>query len=222
MITNQPADAIVEETKGATFNVGVAGRGARFQWFREGTGAIAMPRSHPSAFPSRPRMIAGNYYVVVSNDWGALTSWLARLTIVPDTNAPLLLEADGTLGATSVLLSFSEAITSETATNRNNYRITNTLTGATLAISGAIQTSTTNVLLAIAPRASGQNYILVANGIRDISMRGNLVPTNSSARSPHSCGSSVGCGLHFLRSVPAVRCANAGSVLERDGVRSRS
>src|SRR6185369_2168237 len=100
----------------------------------------------------------------------SVTSRTATLTVLPDTNAPVLLEADGTRSLTEVLVLFSERISLTDATNRNNYKITNTTSGVALTITSAVLTNNaTNVLLTTSARTLGSNYILVVNNIHDAS-----------------------------------------------------
>jgi hypothetical protein len=179
-ITNDPVDSTVSESMPATFSVGVSGGGANYQWYRESNGivtAIAGASSSTFTIPVVTAGDAGNYFVGVTNAISTLYSRLARLTVTPDTNAPTLIDADGSASLTSVTVSFSEIVSPATATNRSNYRITNTVSGAALTINTAVLTNGTNVILGTAARTTGQNYILVASGIQDI--RANTIVANS-------------------------------------------
>jgi hypothetical protein len=177
-ITAQPQSLTVEETKPATFTVGVQGAPAYYQWYKDGV-AIPNATSNPFTIPVTSSTDAGSYYVVVSNAINSVTSAAATLTVLGDTNAPTIVEADGTLAATNVLVSFSELVLPSTATNIANYKITNTL-GGTLTISSAVLQNGTNVLLRTsAPRVAGSNYILIVNNVRDLSVRQNVILPNS-------------------------------------------
>jgi len=177
-ITNQPVDLSVEETKTATLTVGLSGAPAFYQWYKNGV-LIPGATFNPLVIPVTSTNDAGTYYAVATNVINAVTSTVAVLTVRPDTNAPTLVEADGTIAPTSILVSFSELIGSDRATNTANYKVTNTVDGTSLTISKAVLTNGTNVLLTTSARNSGQNYILIVNNVRDVSPRQNVIATNS-------------------------------------------
>lgn len=177
-ITNEPQDVTLEELKQASFSVGVGGTGARLQWYRQGVGAISNATFSTFTIPNVSTNDDGFYYVVATNVINSVTSRLARLTVLPDTNGPTLVDADGTAALNKVLVSFSEVLLATTATNTANYKITNTL-GGTLNITSAVFTNGTNVLLTTDSRVANNNYILIVNRVRDTSPRQNVIATNS-------------------------------------------
>ncbi len=178
-ITAQPQNLVVNESQPANLTVGVQGAPAYYRWYKDGV-IIPGATLNPYNISVTTTNDAGNYFVVVSNSINSVTSSVVTVTVIPDTNAPVLLEADGTTALTNVLVSFSERVTTATATNVNNYRITNTVSGALLTISSATLVDGTNVLLATAARTPGQNYILVVNRLQDLGPRSNVISTNSS------------------------------------------
>ena len=178
-ITNEPQDITIEEAKPFALVAGVSGAAARYQWYKQGSGPV------PGAFASTYSVASGStndsgfYYLVATNLISAVTSRVARVSVMIDVNGPTLIDADGSLAPNTVLVSFSESILNTTATNVLNYQITNTL-GGTLSISRAALTNATNVLITTTSnRVANNNYILIANGIRDSSPRTNLIVTNS-------------------------------------------
>jgi hypothetical protein len=179
VITNQPQSVTVEETKQIELTLGLKGQPAYFQWYRNGV-AISNGTFNPYVVPIATTNDTGNYFVIATNAINSVTSSIVNVTVYPDTNAPVLVEADGTLFSTNVLVSFTERITQATGTNINNYRITNTIGGATLTIIRATILDGTNVSLHTSARTAGQNYILVVNNLRDVSPRTNLITANSS------------------------------------------
>jgi len=176
-ITNEPESLVVEETKPATFTVGVQGQPVFYQWYKDGV-PILNADTNPFTIPITFVTNAGTYFVVAFNAVNAVTSGVVALTILTDTNPPTLVEADGTLSATNVLVTFSERVLLSTATNLANYKITNTL-GGTNQIFSAVLTNGTNVLLRTAARAENNNYILIVNNVRDISPLTNAIAPNS-------------------------------------------
>jgi hypothetical protein len=177
-ITNQPQSLVVEETKEIRLTLGLKGQPAYFQWYRDGV-AVTNGTFNPLVIPISTTNDSGNYFVVATNSVNSVTSSVVNVFVYPDTNAPTLVEADGTLFTTNVLVTFSERISLNTATNRDNYRITNTLGGGLLNIISASLQDGTNVVLHTAARILGQNYILIVSGVRDVSPRQNLIQPNS-------------------------------------------
>ena len=177
-ITNQPQSIAVEEAHPASFTVAVQGTPAYYQWFKNGV-AVSNATSNPFTIPLVTTNDAGSYLVVVSNSINSVTSSVAVLTVLTDTNGPTLVSADGTLSLSNVLVTFSEAVLTSTATNLGNYIITNTL-GGTQVVTRAVMQNETNVLLTTSTsRTVNNNYLLIANRIKDISPRQNIIATNS-------------------------------------------
>ena len=180
-ITNQPQDAAIEEVKTARFFVGVSGTGARYQWYHQGLGAIPGATLSTLTLTNTSTNDNGTmYFVIASNAVNSVTSRVALLTVIQDTNGPTLVSADGTESQTTIRVNFSEPVLTSTATNVFNYKLTNTL-GGTVAITSAVLTDSTNVLLTSpTPRTANNNYILIVNGVRDIvPARTNIIATNS-------------------------------------------
>jgi hypothetical protein len=178
-ITNQPQSITVFETKPAVLTLGLQGEPAYYQWYKDGV-PVPNGTANPLVIAVATTNDAGNYFVIATNYINSVTSAVVTLTVLPDTNSPVLVEADGTANLTNVLVSFSELIQMTNATNVLNYQITNTVSGALLTISRAVLQNGTNVLLTTSARTPGQNYILVVNNLRDVSPRANLIHPNSS------------------------------------------
>jgi hypothetical protein len=178
-IVNQPRDLTLEETKDAHFTVNVSGGAPVYQWFEQGVGPIAGANRPTLTIPNITMADSGFYYVVASNFINTVTSRVARLTVIADTNAPTVVGADGTLNFTNIIVSFGERVALTDATNRNNYQVTNTVTGVALTINSAVLTNATNVILGTSARTPGQNYILTALNIHDTAPLSNLMAVGS-------------------------------------------
>src|SRR6185436_11988645 len=59
-----------------------------------------------------------------------------------------------------------------------NYKVTNTI-GGVVAVTAAVLSNGTNVLLTTAARDANANYILIVNAVKDVSPRQNVIATNS-------------------------------------------
>ena len=176
-ITSQPVNVVVQETKPASFSVGVSGAGALFQWFHDGV-PVAGADSSIYTIPVAAVSNSGAYFVMVSNAVNAVFSTNVFLNVLVDTNPPTLVKADGSMATTSVLVSFDELVSPVTATNAANYAIAST-TGSVIPVTGATMQQGTNVLLVTGARTDGINYILTVNGVRDVAPASNLILTNS-------------------------------------------
>ncbi len=175
-ITNPPADIIVLEGRSVTFTAGVSGNYARYQWFKDGVlipGATAVSLTLSNVVGAD----AGNYMLQASNVFGLVFSRLARLTVLLDQTAPLLIAADW-LDSTHLMASFSESVLASTATNPANYFVTNTL-GPALSIVSATLTNGTNVLLTTGAANVSANYVLSAAGIADLQPAHNVMALNA-------------------------------------------
>jgi len=117
---------------------------------------------------------SGNYSVIVSNRYGAVTSPALSLSVTLDTNPPVVVRAFN-LGTTSIQLDFSKTVEAASATNLADYHFTNGLP-ITAAL---LPTNNTSVLLTAAPVVFGSNYTLVLNGVRDRAIPPNTIATNT-------------------------------------------
>lgn len=174
--TNHPASAAVLEGHGVTFSGAVSGPVAYFQWLKNGVpvpGATASMLTLSSLAPAD----AGIYALRASNIFGLVFSSPATLTVLLDQNAPVLLTAD-LLTPTLVRLAFSEPLLLLTATNKLNYKVTNTF-GAQSVVQSVTLTNQTNVLLTVSALAAGMNYIATALNIADTAPAQNALPATA-------------------------------------------
>ncbi|HUD48316.1 MAG TPA: PA14 domain-containing protein, partial [Candidatus Baltobacteraceae bacterium] len=111
---------------------------------------------------------------VISNSVGSVTSAPIGLTVLRDTNPPVVLRAFN-LGPTNVEVDFSKAIAVTNATNVANYTFTDGL-----AITGAaLGADNSTVTLADAPLVYGSNYAIVINNIHDLASTPNIIASNT-------------------------------------------
>jgi len=190
-ITNQPAPAVVEETRAATFTVGHSGGPARYQWHRwTSQGAVAIT-NNPTARQSTlvlSNLVAGEddgfYCVTLSNVLSFLVSSNAQLVVAVDTNAPALLRADGAQSASNVVLTFGEAVAPgappHSLADPANYTVTNTH-GGSAAILEAVFLPPDRVRLTTTPRAAGSNWVVTVRSLTDASPRANTAANVAAA-----------------------------------------
>lgn len=172
IITNQPSNQLVHEGCDTTMPFGVAGAPIDVQWYK---GGIPIPGANAVNLSLNNVSLADEafYFAVATNSLTVVTSKTVSVTVLPDVTPPQPTVADGTFDLSTVVVTWSEPVAPQTATNVTNYAITN-MAGATLSIYEAKLLSNSVVVLTTSSRAPDDNYILVASGVRDISSRSNV------------------------------------------------
>jgi hypothetical protein len=180
-ILQSPTNATVSESSTANLS-GVAG-GVPFpslQWLRNGVPApgatnlshsfIATLADHNAVY----RLVASNMANSISY---VVTSGPATLTVIADTNRPVLIGAQSA-GLTQVQVSFTERITPGTANNAGNYSLVGT-NGVVTIFNAALDSGQSNVVLTVATMTDGAPYTLTVNNLTDQSAAANVIALNS-------------------------------------------
>ncbi len=184
-ITNQPQSLTVAELAPAAFSVTAVGNPVpTYQWYRGATpipaatnAAYRIPSTLLSDNGAQFRAVAQN---LVSNFTYYATSSVATLTIIADTNPPVLVGAQS-LGLGFVQASFTEPIKPSTATNLGNFSIAG-LNGPVAISSITLDASQSNILLTVAPMTDGAFYTLTVSHLTDQSAAANVIAPGSSAQ----------------------------------------
>jgi len=191
-----PTNASVVEATPVMFSAVAGGVPApALRWLRNGAaisgatnsnyGFIAALTDHNATY----RLLASNMVNSISY---VVTSSPAVLTVIADTNRPVLLGVQSQ-GLTQVLATFSERLTAVTATNQGNYSLTGT--NGVRAIAGVtLDSSQSNVVLMVASLTEGASYTLTVNNVADQSAAANTVTNNSQASLVASIYASLGIG----------------------------
>jgi len=195
-ILTNPTNATVIEATTATFSAIAGGVPApTVQWLRNGTpvsGATNPVYTFNAALADQNaiyRLVASNLVNSISH---VVTSSPATLTVIADTNRPVLLGAQAQ-GLTQVVAGFSERVKPGTATNLGNYSVTGT--NGLRAISGIVlDASQSNAVLTVATLTEGAPYTLTVNGVADQSAAANTVTNDSQASFIASIYAGVGIG----------------------------
>jgi len=149
------------------------------QWqFNSGGGFANIPGANDSTLTFSAEITnTGLYELVVTNNYGAVTTAPVALTVTLDTTPPAVLSAVN-VGSTNVLLVFSKMLDPVTSTEAANYAFTNgaAITGASL---GA---DSRTVTLVTAPLIYGSNYTLLINGVLDQTIPPNTIAANTAIR----------------------------------------
>lgn len=176
-----PPDRVLYENGSFTLTATAAGTAPLYyQWLKAGA-PIAGKTSADLVFSSLKLTDSGNYSLVVSNAYGAVTSSIVTLSIQPaDTTAPTILYATAKRAFNGVTVWFSEPLDPATAQNPANYSIPGlTVTAATLsAPAGSPGDNIVN--LTTSAQTAGQLYTLTVTGVRDQATPGNPVAAGTS------------------------------------------
>jgi hypothetical protein len=147
-----------------------------YQWYANGT-SLGPNATNPVYVLNyaNPNVNNGQTYTcVVSNAAGAVTSTPAVLTVIADVTPPTVLQALY-LSTTNVQLMFSKPLELASATNVANYVFTN----GPATLEADLGPDNATVTLTTTPMASGSNYVLVINNLRDRASTPNTIATNT-------------------------------------------
>ncbi len=173
-IVNQPTNTTTIEGNPVSFTVGVQSLSLiDYQWQRNSNN-IAGERSSTLVLTNPRLSDDGAYYrAIVTNVAATNISVNARLTVLPDTNAPTLTLAFNS-SATNFVVFFSEPVNPATATNALNY----TVSGG-IAVQGASMIDVRSVLLLVSPLTVGNSYTVTVNNVTDTAAAQNAVAAGS-------------------------------------------
>lgn len=215
VIFSSPTNAVAAEVTEVTFTATAGGIPyPALSWLRNGAtvpGAtnssltfLAGLNDHNATF----RLVASNQ---INNISHVVTSSPATLTVLADTNRPVLLGAQS-LGLTQVVLRLSERIQPASITNLSNFSVAGT--NGAVAVSGAIlDASQSNVILTVSSMMDRATYTLTVSQLADQSAAANTITNNSSAQFIASVYASVGIGAP----TPAGSQTPAGNGLNLSG-----
>ena len=188
-ITSQPQSQTLAVGEPLLLSVGVSGGPVTYRWFKDGV--IQPSTSNTINITSVQVGNAGNYQAVVSNILGAVSSTIATVAVVQDTDGPRMLAAiiDNTpvggtssFGSNSINVLFDETLGAISARSTNNYRlVSSTNANIQIPILSILYSSALGALLNVdtnSPDWSPQgSYYLVVNNVADF--RGNNINPNS-------------------------------------------
>lgn len=180
-ITNDLHNLTVSERGRATFSVGAEGAPKFFRWYRDGS--LVIGSNQPTLVVERaayPLDNGAQYFVVVSNAIGSVTSYVATLTVQPDLLSPSVVRAIGDVDLTRIRLAFSEALHTG-AIVPTNFTLfetgTNPDTSPYLTFQVTL-TQGTNVHLVTDARKPLKNYSVRITDVRDASFTNNIIHPN--------------------------------------------
>lgn len=176
-ITVQPQDVEAVESTRAVFHATLFGpQPMTFQWLENGSpieGANLQWLELETELADNGRAFSLR---VTDGAGNTVTTSSAKLSVVPDTVPPRVVNARGSGFPKGIIVTFSEPVDESTATNPANYSIS----GQDLTVTEATLLSDTEVLINPGEYAN-QTMTLSVSNVRDRSSAGNPVPANSQA-----------------------------------------
>ena len=171
-IVRDPPNITVTEREPATFSVQLVNQGPiSYQWMRNGA---IIPGATNATFTIPATRISDHntrYSVVLTNEFGAVTSREGLLFVNRDLALPTVISAQNTGDRDLVAVTFSEALDPQSATVGGNYQLSGgaVVLGATLDSSGRV------VILRTTPLQLGQTYSLGIENVRDLAAQPNTI-----------------------------------------------
>ena len=171
----QPTNTTAIESGSVTFSVLVTNQSSvSYQWQLNTTNLPGATAPATTLTNSSLSWSGETFRCVVSNPLGSVTSAPAILSVIRDTNPPVVVQANN-LGTTNVQIVYSKLVAAATATNLAHYTFTDGLP----ITSAALQTDGMTVVLTTAAMTYGSNYWVVINGVQDLASLPNTIATNT-------------------------------------------
>ena len=180
-VLNQPSNVTTNEGAPARFAVKVVGAYPwYFQWYRNGA---EIPGANAGKYAISAVGVVDNnatFSAVISNSFSVVTSQVATLSVIVDTNPPVMVSAFGTgIPPTNLDLAFSEQVNAVEAQATTNYSLGN---GAAI-FTAALDTDGLTVHFTCGPVTNG-TILSLAHPVHDRAF-------NANALNPGAPGASV-------------------------------
>jgi len=178
-ITRQPQSVTTGELLPATFEVKASGSSDAF-FFQWQKGGVDIPGANAPAYTTLPVPLSeqgAKYRCVVGVPGATVVSDEAVVSVTADTTPPQLLSAEGNYNLDKVTLRFSEPLNPSDATNLANYAFSSGLAP----IAARLRADGRTIILTTTPQEEGRDYTVTVNGLRDLDVAGNPLPSNSQA-----------------------------------------
>ena len=178
VLTGDPQNVTAQEGQSATFALPLLGGSVdgtlpiSYQWYRNGN---PIPNANGPSYTLPVANFADQgsmFTLVVANGFSLAYSASASLTVTLDQTAPTA--KVGSLYTNTVRVVFSKPVTAPTAGAAANYTL-NPFTGSAIPVTAATVVNATTVDLSVGALATGADYTLKINGVKDQTASGNAV-----------------------------------------------
>ena len=179
----QPVSVTVMEGSPVTISVTVTGALPRLvEWQRDEANAGATFTNIPGAssvlgksqvFLPKVKLADNGamFQAIASNSFGMVTSVVAQLTVVADTNPPTIIATRSKWTMTNIFLTFSEPVDKLSAEDVLNYNIDNGLSIDSVTLDG----TGTNLTIRTTPQTPGTLYTVTVSGVTDVAETPNII-----------------------------------------------
>jgi hypothetical protein len=177
-IVLQPTNIVEAETRPVSFSTYAAGDlSISYQWYRGGAPIPDATNTTYSIASVLPADSGSQFFAIASNFVSGTTyfatSQVATLTVLGDTNPPVLLAGRVTV-TNQIELAFSEPLRPDEATNTASYALTGT--NAPAILSATLSADGSRVILTLSGALTEcESYAVSVTGVRDRSATGNVI-----------------------------------------------
>jgi len=179
-ITQSLTNRTIAENRVLSMTVGVTGSFPRFQWYMD-SAVISGANSQTYTITNTAIGDTGDYKVVVSNALNTVTSAVAHITVVTDTNGPVLLSAKADDTFQKIILTWDETLSEGPALENSNYYILDSLDNEVLI--NTVQWLGNVVILNVPTMQAGATYRVEADFQQDVV--GNLTSPQGTMINPN-------------------------------------
>ncbi|MGV3772445.1 MAG: lamin tail domain-containing protein [Verrucomicrobiales bacterium] len=171
-ISRQPQSVRVGERESATFAVQLVNRGpVSYQWQLNGANIPNATNAVYSVESAKLSQNGSRYRVVITNAFGVAQTSEATLNVTPDQLQPTVQSVQNFGENNLVIVTFSEPVSPNNATNILNYSVNNNLS----ILSATLDEDGRTVVLRTTPMSFGSEYEIVLNNITDTAAQPNAI-----------------------------------------------
>lgn len=179
IVTEPVASTNINEGQSVSLSVTATGTFIAYQWYKDDV-AIPGAMSASYAITDAVETNSGKYYCVITNFVPSSAQTIdALVTVIPDTNGPVVASALGTADPAVITITFSKPVVEAEAENTANYAVTPAYGGAALNVfSAELAANGTTLTLTTDPRTMYVHYQLTVQNIHDLAYRRNVLNPN--------------------------------------------
>jgi hypothetical protein len=200
IVQQPPAAVTVEEFRLVTLSARADGVPLpRYQWYKDGT-AIEGATRRIYTITNAAIEDSGDYFVIAENLLNSATSSSATLTVLPDTNAPVVVRAAGSATFDRITVEFNEVLDAASIGDPFNFMVSSV--GGPLQVDAvALSPDGKSILLTTGPQTPDTEYSVTVSAVTDLA--GNGIGTGTgSFRSWVNSGACAGAIFEAFNGTP--------------------